>query len=67
MDAIYDWQTFLIPLNFDMHGVAIRHVEEVVNHSWRLIRRGDIMNYFVNGAKYQWDIPSAGSKQIRKL
>ena len=59
IDAVHDWHKYMLPFNFDMHGVAFMQSEEMVNHAWRFIQRDDLRHYLVNGRLYTWEISSA--------
>jgi hypothetical protein len=63
VNALHDWHAYLVPFNFDVHGIAIMQSEEAVNHAWRFIQRDDLRHYLVNGQLYGWDISSV----LRKI
>ena len=58
VNALHDWHAYLVPFNFDVHGIAIMQSEEAVNHAWRFIQREDLRHYLVNGQLDGWDISS---------
>lgn len=51
MHAVHDWANFFAPLGLQISGLTPTHREPVVNHSWRVIRRGDLGDY-----SDKWDV-----------
>ena len=58
IEGSYDFQSWLDPMSFDIHGIAIVESDEAVNHCWRLILRSDLHRYLVNGGSFSWDVSS---------
>ena len=42
---MHDWKEFFKPLGIAISGVVSTHNDPVVNHAWRIIRRGDLVDY----------------------
>lgn len=41
----WDWNEYFSHLNINISGLVTNKDEPVVNHAWRVIRRGDMVNY----------------------
>jgi len=53
LDGIYNWKQFWEPLGISIAGVAPTHWDPIVNHVWRVVRRGDLVQY---EKKDDWEI-----------
>lgn len=45
IDAVHDWKAFFQPLGITISGIVSTATDPVVNHAWRLVRRGDLVDY----------------------
>ena len=65
LDVVYDWTEFFEPLGINISGLVSTHDSPVTNHSWRLVRRGDLEMYRKDPGQC-WDVQIPQVPQGRK-
>ena len=45
IDGSWDWQSWTASLSVSMAGLTITEKDEAVNHSFRIVQRGDLARY----------------------
>ena len=52
--GFWNFQAFLEPLKYGLHGITIQKHGEDVNHCFRYVLRRDLENYRVHKVKFNW-------------
>lgn len=53
---LFDFQSWLAELGVKASGIAISREGDDVNHSFRMVKRCDLVHYRVNGEVFAWDV-----------